>query len=187
MKVSSVEAGEVPKGVVSPSKRVKRVMSVIDFILRIVAAISALGSALSMGTARETLPFRTQFVKFRAVFEDLPTFMFFVMSNSIVCAYLVLSLALSFFHILRSTAVKSRILMVLLDTIMYGLLTAGAAAAAAIVFLAHRGNPSANWFPICQQYNYFCKRISGSVIGSFFAVVLFMILILMSSISISKH
>ncbi|MED6112119.1 hypothetical protein PIB30_058806 [Stylosanthes scabra] len=182
MKVSSV-----PKDVVEPSKRTKRVLPVIDFLVRIVAAISTLGSALSMGTARETLPFRTQFVKFRAVFEDLPTFVFFVLSNSIVCAYLLLSLALSFFHIVSSSALKSRILMVLLDTIMFGLLTMGAAAAAAIVFLAHRGNPSANWFPICQQYNYFCQRISGSVIGSFMAVILFMILILLSAISISKH
>ncbi|KAE9607363.1 hypothetical protein Lal_00026846 [Lupinus albus] len=188
MKAIVVEAGEVEvsKGA-TPRSEVKRRVSIMDFILRIVAALCTLGGALSMGTTRETLPFATQFVKFRAEFNNIPTFVFFVISNSIACVYLVLSLALSFFHILRSTAVKSRILMVFFDTVMFGLLTSGASAAAAIVYVAHYGNSSANWFPFCQQYNNFCQRISGSLIGSFIAIVLFMILILLSAISISKH
>ncbi|TKY58893.1 CASP protein 6 [Spatholobus suberectus] len=186
MKASAVESGEIAKGA-APRKGLIRGLSIMDFILRIVAAIATLGSALSMGTTRETLPFATQFVKFRAVYDDIPTFVYFVTSNSIVCAYLVLSLALSFFHIVRSAAVKSRVLQVFLDTVMFGLLTTGAAAAAAIVYVAHYGNSSANWFPFCRQYNNFCERISGSLIGSFIAAVLFIILILMSAISISKH
>nr|P0DI58.1 RecName: Full=CASP-like protein 2; Short=LjCASP2 [Lotus japonicus] len=187
MKVSAVETGEISQ-VSAPRKGMIRGLSIMDFILRIVAAIGTLGSALSTGTTRETLPFTTQFVKFRAVFDDLPTFVFFVTSNSIVCGYLVLSLALSFFHIIRrSSAAKSRILLVFLDTVMFGLLTTGAAAAGTIVYVSHYGNVNANWFPFCGQYNHFCERISGSLIGSFIAVVIFMIIILMSAVSISKH
>ncbi|KAK7400902.1 hypothetical protein VNO78_12211 [Psophocarpus tetragonolobus] len=186
MKVSAVESGETSEKA-APRKGLIRGLSILDFILRIVAAIGTLGSALTMGTTRETLPFATQFVRFRAVFKDLPTFVYFVTSNSIVCVYLVLSLVLSFFHIVRSAAVKSRVLLVFLDTVMFGLLTTGAAAAASIVYVAHYGNSSANWFPFCRQYNNFCERISGSLIGSFIAVVLFIILIFMSAISISKH
>lgn len=48
---------------------------------------------------------------------------------------------------------------------MLALLTAGASAAAAIVYLAHKGNVRANWFAICQQFDSFCERISGSLIG----------------------
>ncbi|XP_045815900.1 casparian strip membrane protein 2 [Trifolium pratense] len=189
MKVSEVESGEISKGSSSssPSKRMKRGLAIMDFILRIFAATSTLGSAVSMGTAKQTMPFATRFVRFKVVYHDLPTFVFFVTANSIVCGYLVLSLALSFFHIVRTISVKSRILLVFLDTVMFGLLTSGASAAAAIVNIAHYGNSSANWFPFCQQYNYFCGRISGSLIGSFIAVVVFIILILMSEISISKH
>ena len=73
MKVNAVEGGEISKGG-APNKGVKRGLSIVDFILRIVAAICTLGSALSMGTTRETLPFSTRFFKFRAVFDDLPTF-----------------------------------------------------------------------------------------------------------------
>lgn len=70
---------------------------------------------------------------------------------------------------------------------MLGLLTAAASAAAAIVYIAHYGNPNTNWFAICQQYNNFCERISGSLIGSFLAVFLFIILILLSAVAISRN
>ncbi|TKY65164.1 Casparian strip membrane protein 3 [Spatholobus suberectus] len=43
-------------------------------------------------------------------------------------------------------------------------LTAGSSAAAAIVYLANKGNAKANWFAMCQQHNTFCERISESLI-----------------------
>jgi uncharacterized protein (TIGR01569 family) len=46
---------------------------------------------------------------------------------------------------------------------MLALLTAGTSA---IMYLAHKGNMRANWFAFCQQFDSFCKRISGSLIGS---------------------
>ena len=49
---------------------------------------------------------------------------------------------------------------------MVGMLTAAAAAAAAIVDLAHSGNIRANWVPICMQFHGFCQRTSGSVVAS---------------------
>ncbi|VVA20092.1 PREDICTED: casparian strip [Prunus dulcis] len=146
---------------------VNRGASILDFILRIIAFLGTLVSAIAMGTTRERLPFFTQFLQFRAEYDDLPTFTFFVVANSVVCGYLVFSLALSIFHIIRSNAKRSRIILIFFDTAMLALLTAGASAAAAIVYLAHKGNAKANWFAICQQFNSFCERISGSLIGSF--------------------
>nr|KYP45405.1 UPF0497 membrane protein 2 [Cajanus cajan] len=159
----------------------------MDFVLRIIAAVATLGSALAMGTTNETLPFATQFIRFRAEFDDLPSFVFFVLANSVVCGYLVLSLVLSVFHIVRSTAVKSRIILIALDTVMLGLVTAAASAATSIVYIAHKGNAGANWFAICQQYNNFCERISGSLIGSYIAVALFIILIILSVVAVSRN
>ncbi|QCD90411.1 hypothetical protein DEO72_LG4g1366 [Vigna unguiculata] len=186
MKGSSIEVGEAIKGA-SPRKGVRRGLSIMDFILRIVAAVATLGAALAMATTNETLPFATQFIKFRAQFDDLPSLVFFVMGNSVVCGYLVLSLVPSIFHIVRSTAVKSRILLVAFDTVMLGLITAAASAATSIVYIAHNGNTGANWFAICQQYNNFCQRISGSLIGSYIAVALFTILIILSVVAISRN
>ncbi|KAF7809103.1 CASP-like protein 7 [Senna tora] len=94
-----------------------RGVSIMDFILRIIAAIATFSSAVAMATSHERLPFSTQFVHFRARFSDLPSFVFFVMGNAIVCGYLVLSSIQSIFHILRSTtALKTRILLLFLDT-----------------------------------------------------------------------
>lgn len=48
--------------------------SIMDLIFRVVAIIGTLGSAISMGTTNETLPFFTQFIRFKAQYDDLPTF-----------------------------------------------------------------------------------------------------------------
>lgn len=69
---------------------------------------------------------------------------------------------------------------------MLGLVTAGASAAAAIVYLAHNGNSKANWFAICQQFNSFCERISGSLIGSFVGIVVFILLIFISAVALCR-
>ncbi|KAJ8434266.1 hypothetical protein Cgig2_010476 [Carnegiea gigantea] len=180
-----LEGGEASK-VPLAAPAVNRGISILDFIFRVVAALATLGSAIAMGTTSETLPFFTQFMRFRAQYDDLPTFTFFVVANSIVAGYLVLSLALSVFNIIRSAAKGTRIFLVILDAVALAFLTAAASAAAAIVYLAHKGNTSANWFAICQQFDSFCERTSGSLIGSFVAVVLFILLILMSSMAISR-
>ena len=67
------------------------------------------------------------------------------------------------------------------------LLTSGASAAAAIVYLAHKGNGKTNWLAICQQFNSFCERTSGSLIGSFVAIVLLMIMIFLSGAALSRR
>ncbi|KAL0003833.1 hypothetical protein SO802_011394 [Lithocarpus litseifolius] len=181
-----LEAGETSKRLTS-TQGVTRGLSIVDLILRIIAAIGTLGSAVAMGTTNETLPFFTQFVQFSAQYNDLPTFTFFVIANSIVCGYLVvISLPLSIFHIIRSAAINSRIILVIFDTVMLALLTAGASAATAIVYLAHNGNASANWVAICQQFNSFCERTSGSLIGSFGGILIFMLLIVTSTVAISR-
>ncbi|KAB5531671.1 hypothetical protein DKX38_018341 [Salix brachista] len=180
-----IELGEGKSS--APRAGVNRGMAILDFILRILAFIGTLASAISMATTNETLPFFTQFIRFRAEYNDLPTFTFFVVANGVVSAYLLFSLPFSIFNIVRSKAQNIRILLIILDTAMLGLLTAGASAAAAIVYLAHRGNVRTNWFAICQQYNSFCERISGSLIGSFIGVVLLMLLILLSAVALSRH
>ncbi|KAI8017855.1 hypothetical protein LOK49_LG04G03846 [Camellia lanceoleosa] len=187
MKSGALELGEASKGSTTPNTGVNRGVSILDFILRLIAIFATIGSAIAMGTTDETLPFFTRFNRFRAQYDDLPTFTFFVIVNSIVSAYLVLSLALSIFHIMRSAAQGTRIVLIFFDSAMLALLTAGASAAAAIVYLAHKGNTRVNWFAICQQFNSFCKRTSGSLIGSFGGIVVFIMLILLSSVALSRR
>ncbi|XP_077214084.1 casparian strip membrane protein 3-like [Tasmannia lanceolata] len=182
-----IETGEASKVLTAARGGMNRGISILDFILRLVALMGTLGGAIAMGTTDETLPFFTQFIRFKAKYDDLPSFTFFVIANSIVSGYIVLSLPLSILHIVRSGAKSSRILLIVFDTAMMALLTAGASAAAAIVYLAHKGNARANWFAICQQFNSFCERVSGALIGSFGGAVVFILLILLSAMAISRR
>ncbi|XP_066319527.1 casparian strip membrane protein 3-like [Miscanthus floridulus] len=189
----SEHGGETSKAAVlgvaasSGSRRAAtRGLAVLDLILRFVAVIATVGSAIAMGTTNQTLPFFTQFLRFKAQYSDLPTLTFFVVVNSIVTAYLVLSIPLSIVHVMASRAKYSRLVLVFFDAAMLALVTAAASAAAAVVYLAHKGNARANWFAICQQFDSFCERISGSLIGSFAAMALLLLLILLSAAALAR-
>ncbi|GAA0163103.1 dehydrogenase [Lithospermum erythrorhizon] len=183
------EAGEAPKdSLIPPEEEAKgpgRGLSIGDFALRIVAAISSIASAVAMAKTHQSLPSFTQFISFRAEYKDLPTFQFFVVVNGIISAYLVISMLISIFHIVKPGANFTRMILLICDTVMLVLLTAGASAAAAIVHLAHKGNTRANWYAICHQHNSFCERSTGSLVGSFIADLVMLLLVIFSAVSIA--
>ncbi|KAL0784644.1 hypothetical protein Bca101_000889 [Brassica carinata] len=156
MKSGQAEIAETSKGI---QKRglMSRKIAIFEFILRIIAFFNTISSAILMATTNETLPFFTQFIRFHADYNDLPALTFFVVANAVVSGYLILTLPLAFVHIVKKKTENSRILLIILDVAMVGLLASGAASAAAIVYLAHKGNNNTNWFPVCQQFNSFCK------------------------------
>uniref|UniRef100_A0A7N0V4U0 CASP-like protein n=1 Tax=Kalanchoe fedtschenkoi TaxID=63787 RepID=A0A7N0V4U0_KALFE len=171
-----------------PNAGAKRVIAVLDLVIRVAAFIGTLASGVAMGTADQRLPFSTRFVHFKAVYDDLPALTFFVVANGVVSAYLlILGMPLSLLHFIRSGATKSRVILIILDTVMLALLTAAASAAASIIYLAHEGNSSANWLAICRQFRFFCRRMTGSLIGSLGAMTLLAALIILSGVAISRR
>ncbi|KAK1310694.1 hypothetical protein QJS10_CPA08g01400 [Acorus calamus] len=165
----------------------RRCLSVMDFLLRIVAIGATLAAAVTMGTTNESLPFFTPLFRFQANYDDMPAFTFFLIGNAIAGGYLVLSLCYSMVSIIRPRAAGPRLLLLIFDTVMVALTTASASSAAAIVYLAHNGNASANWVQICQQFQNFCQRTSGAVIASFIAVVVLILLVFMSALALRRH
>ncbi|MBA0553092.1 hypothetical protein Golob_012309 [Gossypium lobatum] len=162
-----------------PNRGAKRGIAIADFFLRLCALGAALGAAISMGTADQLLPFTTQFLQFEAQYDDFDAFRYFVISLAMVTGYLLLSLPFSIVCIMRPLATAPRLFLVIFDSIMGGVTIAAGSAAAAIVYVAHTGNPNTNWLPICQQYGDYCQSASGAVIGSLIAgAVLFFIVIL---------
>ncbi|KFK28903.1 hypothetical protein AALP_AA7G063100 [Arabis alpina] len=162
----------------------KRGVAIFDFILRLIAAITAMSAAAKMATTEETLPFFTQFLQFQADYTDLPTFSSFVIVNSIVGGYLTLSLPFSIVCILRPLVLPPRLFLILCDTAMMGLTMVAASASAAIVYVAHNGNSSSNWLPVCQQFGDFCEGTSGAVVASFIAAALLMCLVILSAFAL---
>lgn len=186
MKPETLEAGEASNE--SPPKTdVNKGVSKLDFIMRIVAMFGTLGSVIAMSTINQTLPFSMQFFRFGIKHNGLPTFTFFVVANVMAFCYLVLSLALSIFHIVKSAAGITRVILIFLDTTMLALLTSGASAAAGIVHLAHNGNAQATPVTICQQHGSFCERVSGSLVGSYIGCLVFLLLIVLSALALSRN
>ncbi|PUZ49589.1 hypothetical protein GQ55_7G337900 [Panicum hallii var. hallii] len=167
--------------------RGSRCVALIDFVLRIAAFGPTLAAAIATATSDETLSVFTQFFQFRARFDDFPALLFFMVANAIAAGYLVLSLPFSAAIVLRPQAIGLRHLLLVCDLIMVGMLTAAAAAAAAIVDLAHSGNVRANWVPICMQFHGFCQRTSGSVVASFLAVLVFVFLVILAAFAIRRR
>lgn len=69
---------------------------------------------------------------------------------------------------------------------MMALTFMAASASAAIVYLAHNGNSSSNWLPVCQQFGDFCQGTSGAVVASFIAAALLMILVILSAFALKR-
>ncbi|KAL4376397.1 hypothetical protein GQ457_02G041170 [Hibiscus cannabinus] len=147
----------------------KKIMEILDFVLRLAAIIAALIAAATMGTSNETVSFFTRFFRVQANYDDLPTFQFFVIAMTILVGYLVISLSFSVVTMIHPNLV-----------VVLSLGTTSAAAAAAIVYLAHSGDPNTNWQSICQHFRDFCQKMSETVVTSFVAVVFFMLLVLLS-------
>ncbi|KAK4797721.1 hypothetical protein SAY86_030047 [Trapa natans] len=178
----------------APAAGGKKVLAIFDFIFRICAAVAALAAAAAMSNGQETLPFFTQFFQFQAQYNDIPTFInyaipscrFFTVAMAIVGGYLVLSLPFSIVCILRPRAIGPRFLLLILDLIAFSLTTAAGAAAADILYLAHKGNSNANWLAICQQFGNFCQNASGAVVGSFIAAALLLIMVVLAATAIRR-
>ncbi|KAK9079179.1 hypothetical protein SSX86_000849 [Deinandra increscens subsp. villosa] len=170
-----------------PVSRLKRGLGVVDFILRICAIVTALAAATAMGTTSQQLPFFTQFFRFKADYDDLPAFTFFVIANATAGAYLVLSLPFSIVCIVRPHIIGARLMLLVFDTIAVPLVTAAASAAAAIVYLAHNGNSNANWVAICRQFDDFCQRVSGAVVASFITSLIFVVLVIVSAAALRRN
>ena len=69
---------------------------------------------------------------------------------------------------------------------MTALTIATAAAATAVMYLAHNGSADANWPAICMQYTNFCQQISGAVVASFVAGVFLMSLVAVSAFALKN-
>ncbi|KAL1084871.1 hypothetical protein V6Z11_D08G011600 [Gossypium hirsutum] len=150
-----------------PNRGTKKGIAIGDFVLRLCTIGATLGATVTMGNADAVAPFTTRFLRFEAQFNDIPTFVFFMVANGIVTGYLFLSLPFSTICIVRPLAKAPRILLVIFDTAMTGLTLASASAVASIVYLAHNGNPNTNWLPFCQQFGDFCSSTSGAMFLNF--------------------
>ncbi|OIW05880.1 hypothetical protein TanjilG_23666 [Lupinus angustifolius] len=174
------------KAVPHPRPGWKKGVAITDFILRLGAIGAALGSAVTMGTNEEILPFFTQFLQFHAQWTDFPMFQFFVVANGVIGGYMILALPFSYVCIIRPHTIGPRLGLMIVDIVMMGVATGAASSATAIVYLSHNGSRDANWIAICQGYTNFCQTSSEAVVLSFVAAISLMCLVPLSALALKR-
>ncbi|KAL1325453.1 hypothetical protein HN51_035526 [Arachis hypogaea] len=184
---SSVSAKSVAALPRSPAARWRKGVAIADFVLRLGVIGAAIGATVLMGNNEEVLPFFTQFLQFHAQWSDFPMFQFLVVATGVISGYAVLCLPFSYVCIVRPYALGLRLLLMILDIVMMGLITTAAAAGGGIVYLSHNGSQHANWIAICQGYANFCQTASESVVLSFVAAFFFMCLVPLSALALKRN
>ncbi|MED6145654.1 hypothetical protein PIB30_027373 [Stylosanthes scabra] len=167
--------------------RWRKGVAITDFVLRLGVIGAGISAAYLMGHNEEVLPFYTQFLQFHAQWAFFPMYQFLVIATGVVSGYAGLCLPYSYVCIVRPYALGPRLLLIILDIVMMGLITTASAAAGAIVYLSHNGSEHANWIQICQSYANFCQTASESVVLSFVAAFFFMCLLPLSALALKRN
>jgi hypothetical protein len=68
--MNAEEHGETSNSKAPLSRGVSRGVSVVDLVLRVIAVVGTLASAIAMGTTNQALPSFTQFIRFKTQYSD---------------------------------------------------------------------------------------------------------------------
>ncbi|KAF3644101.1 CASP-like protein 1F2 [Capsicum chacoense] len=150
-----------------------------QILLRILATTFTLASTWIILTSKQTV---TIFgLEMDARYSYSPVFKFFAFANMIGCAFSVLSLLLASVLGHKVLDPKNYFYMFLHDLIVMALLLAGCAAATAVGYVGKYGEMHSGWMPICDHVPKFCHKVSNSVILSYFAVIIYLCLAIVSA------
>ncbi|CAI9754032.1 unnamed protein product [Fraxinus pennsylvanica] len=109
-------------------------------------------------------------------FRDRGQCTFIALANIIACAFSVLSLFIIFLLGYKAVDSRNYFIIFLYDLILTMLLMAGCAAATVIGYLGKYGEGHTGWTGIRDHFAKYCKRITLSVVLSFFSVVFYLLL-----------
>ncbi|GLJ46949.1 hypothetical protein SUGI_0990760 [Cryptomeria japonica] len=178
--VQSVDGEMVAKKSSSSSNGV---MWFIELVIRVLALGGTLAAAIVVGRDKQTV--NVFGVALKAKYTYSAAFVFFVVANAIACVYVFLSLPFALLKPKSHVAIK--FVVFFLDLVMVALVMAGASAATAIAYVGHKGNSHTKWSAICNPFDRFCDHIGGALVASFISFILFMLLTIISAVSLYKH
>ena len=110
---------------------------------------------------------------------------YFLVANSIACAYAAVSLLLALAS--RGKSKDLGILMFVLDAFVVALLFSGIGAASAVGVLGYHGNSHVQWNKVCNVFGRFCHQMVASIILSVLGSLAFLLLVVLRSLSLRLH
>ncbi|CAI9754031.1 unnamed protein product [Fraxinus pennsylvanica] len=150
-----------------------------QILLRVLAIACSLAATWLVITSKQTVVVFGIAVNARYSYSS--ALKFFALANIIACAFSVLSLFIVLFLGYKAVDSRNYFIIFLHDLILTMLLMAGCAAATAIGYLGKYGEGHTGWTGICDHFAKYCKRITLSVVLSFFCVVFYLFLTVISA------
>ncbi|KAJ3669267.1 hypothetical protein LUZ60_011217 [Juncus effusus] len=158
---------------VVPESKVFMAIQIGEYMARGLSVIFALIASSVMGSARQTID-----VIYTVKFSNFSGLEYFVAANAIVIFLSISSLTLSILFKSKYLVLKSVIPVVDLIALSL-LLTANGAASALIAQFDDVDDIFSNFTATtaCKTYNHFCSKLKASIVFSFFAVFVYLLLV----------
>lgn len=143
--------------------------SCLNLILRLLTAGATAAAVIVMLLANQTHD--TPYGFFRGRWRDYPAYKWFIIANSVVFVYAILSAVVAFCAlILRRGPLSyspSAWLTFIVDFLAASALMSAASAALVVALIARHGQSSAGWNSWCGYVSRFCDYAQGAIISSF--------------------
>ncbi|XVE82066.1 hypothetical protein DITRI_Ditri15bG0116900 [Diplodiscus trichospermus] len=173
-----------------------RTVSKRELVLRVMAVLLTLAAAIVLGVDKQTKIVPIQItptlppvnVAAQAKWHYLSAFVYSMVSNIIACSYAAISM-LIVLGITRNGKIIGlpKIIIILLDLVMVGLLFSANGAALAIGLMGYNGNSHVRWNKVCNVFDKFCHRAAVSIVLSSVGSLAFMALVALSVFTIHKR
>ncbi|CAN8275054.1 unnamed protein product [Cochlearia groenlandica] len=160
----------------------------IELTMRVLAFVLTMVAAIVIGVAKQTkiVPIKViptlppLNVSSTAKASYLSAFVYNMSANAIACGYTAISIAISL--ISKSRRSKGLLMAILVgDLVMVALLFSGTGAAGAIGLMGLKGNKHVMWKKVCDIFGKFCHQVAASVVMTFVASVVFMVLVVLDA------
>ncbi|KAK4370747.1 hypothetical protein RND71_010222 [Anisodus tanguticus] len=167
------------KNMQKPPLKSHKCLLATQILFRILATAFTLAATLIILSSKQIVSVFG--IEMDARYSYSSAFKFFALSNIIGCCFSVLSLIIASLLGHKSLDPNNYFYMFLHDLIVLALLLAGCAAATAIGYVGKYGENHSGWMPICDHVSKFCHKVTTSVMLSYFAVILYLFLTIISA------
>ncbi|XP_061343110.1 CASP-like protein 1C1 [Gastrolobium bilobum] len=150
---------------------------VLTLFLRLLAFGATIAATVVMVTTHDSAEVLN--LTFTAKYSNQPAFVYFVIAEAIASGYSLIVLFTCYHNSLWR-------LVLILDAGIAMLLSSSVSAALAIAQVGKKGNSHAGWLPICGQVPKYCDHVSGALLASFAAAIIYFVLIFSSLYSLQN-
>ncbi|XP_076908586.1 CASP-like protein 1E2 [Bidens hawaiensis] len=163
-----------------------------DLVVRVLALVLTMTAAVVLGVNKQRTTVAITIVQslppvnmpVTAKWLHMSAFVYFVITNAIVCAYTTISLIVTLAT--KGGTKKVSAMVTILDLVMLALLFSAIGASGAVALIGYQGNSHVQWQKVCNVFDKFCHQVAAAMALSFIASVAYLLLIVMAIFNVYK-